>query len=141
MIRHIVEAHGDGYKSYGLVIRFRPNLKPSDQGLNFLTQPHEAMQVAHMVHPAGKVIANHFHNCLPRKTDVCTPEILFVRSGKVKVSIFNNDQKIIDTIVLLSGDVLFQFAGGHGFEMLEESDIVETKLGPYAGDDKEKTKF
>jgi len=30
--------------------------------------------------------------------------------------------------------------GGHGFEMLEASEIVEVKQGPYAGD-QDKTRF
>jgi hypothetical protein len=31
----------------------------------------------------------------------------------------------------VSGDVVLLSRGGHGFEMLEESEIVEVKQGPY----------
>ncbi len=31
-------------------------------------------------------------------------------------------------------------AGGHGFEMLEDAEIIEVQQGPYCGD-KDKTRF
>ena len=33
------------------------------------------------------------------------------------------------------GDVILLCDGGHGFVMLEESEIIEVKQGPYAGED------
>jgi hypothetical protein len=38
------------------------------------------------------------------------------------------------------GDVILLAFGGHGFEMLEESEIIEVKQGPYAGE-ADKTRF
>jgi len=36
--------------------------------------------------------------------------------------------------VLESGDVILLAAGGHGFEVLEEIEMIEVKQGPYAGE-------
>ena len=33
-----------------------------------------------------------------------------------------------------AGDVVLLAYGGHGFEMIEESEIIEVKQGPYAGE-------
>ena len=42
--------------------------------------------------------------------------------------------------MLQGGDVILLAEGGHGFEMLEDSEMVEVKQGPYAGDG-DKTRF
>ena len=41
---------------------------------------------------------------------------------------------------LAAGDVVLLAGGGHGFEVLEEIEMIEVKQGPYAGD-KDKTRF
>ena len=40
----------------------------------------------------------------------------------------------MESRILNAGDVILLAAGGHGFEMLEDSEIIEVKQGPYAGD-------
>ena len=42
--------------------------------------------------------------------------------------------------VLGAGDVILLIAGGHGFEVLEELNMIEVKQGPYVGD-ADKTRF
>ncbi len=41
---------------------------------------------------------------------------------------------------MLPGDVILLASGGHGFEMIEDSEILEVKQGPYTGD-QDKTRF
>jgi hypothetical protein len=41
---------------------------------------------------------------------------------------------------LEAGDVILLASGGHGFEMIEDSEIIEVKQGPYAGE-MDKTRF
>jgi len=36
--------------------------------------------------------------------------------------------------VLNQGDVALLAYGGHGFEMLEDSEMIEVKQGPYVGE-------
>jgi hypothetical protein len=41
--------------------------------------------------------------------------------------------------MLNKGDVILLADGGHGFKMIEDSEIIEVKQGPYAGElDKER---
>ena len=52
----------------------------------------------------------------------------------------NNDKNYLESRILIQGDVVLLSGGGHGFYMLEDSEIIEVKQGPYAGD-KDKTRF
>jgi ABC-type dipeptide/oligopeptide/nickel transport system ATPase subunit len=55
-------------------------------------------------------------------------------------SIFDLDKKFIKSCVLNKGDVVLLSAGGHGFTMLEKSEIIEVKTGPHLGE-LDKTRF
>ncbi len=49
-------------------------------------------------------------------------------------------KKYLKSKILKKGDVILLVNGGHGFEMLEKTEIIEIKQGPYAHD-KDKTRF
>jgi mannose-6-phosphate isomerase-like protein (cupin superfamily) len=69
-----------------------------------------------------------------------TKEVLFIKSGKVRVDFYDDNQKYLESFILQQGDVVLLASGGHGFEMIEASEIIEVKQGPYAGDH-DKTRF
>lgn len=110
-----------------------------EPGIHFLTPDAFAQQLAVMRHPAGKVIASHTHKPVPRVIQQ-TQETLFVRKGQVRVDFYDAQQNYLDSRVLGAGDVVLLASGGHGFEFLEESEVVEVKQGPYVGAD-EKVRF
>ena len=58
----------------------------------------------------------------------------------MKIDFYNNNKDFLDSRVLSSGSVILLALGGHGLEMLEDSEIIEVKQGPYAGD-KDKERF
>ena len=58
----------------------------------------------------------------------------------MKVDFYDVNQKYFDTKILTTGDIILFASGGHGFEMLEQSEIIEVKQGPYMGDH-DKTRF
>lgn len=102
-------------------------------GLHFLTPGDLSQQLAYMRHPAGKVIPPHRHNPAPR-TVPYTTEVLFVKRGKVRVDFYDESQHYLESRILQAGDVILLATGGHGFEALEELEMIEVKQGPYAGD-------
>ena len=102
-------------------------------GIHFFTPNELSQQLAQMKRPAGYVIPSHFHNPLPRAVEY-TKEALFIRKGRMRVDLYDDHQVYVESHVLKTGDVLLLTGGGHGFEMLEETDIVEVKQGPYPGD-------
>ncbi len=108
-------------------------------GIEFFTPNDFSQQLGYMNRPAGYVIAPHVHNPVPREVQF-TKEVLFIRSGKVRVDFYDDDQNYLKSSILNQGDVVLLAFGGHGFEMLEASEIIEVKQGPYAGDG-DKTRF
>lgn len=108
-------------------------------GIHFFTANELSQQLAYMRHPAGKLIDPHVHNPVPREVHY-TQEVLFIKRGKLKVDFYNNDQQYIESRILESGDTILLATGGHGFEMLEETEMLEVKQGPYAGEE-DKTRF
>ena len=108
-------------------------------GIHFFTSGEVSQQLAYMNHPAGKKIEPHIHNPVNREV-VYTQEVLFIKSGKLRVDFYDNNQKYIESRVLNKGDVILLMTGGHGFEVLEEIEMIEVKQGPYLGDS-DKTRF
>jgi hypothetical protein len=108
-------------------------------GISFLTPAGYSQQLGYMRRPAGHCIPPHIHNSVPRAVTF-TREVLFVKSGKVRVDFYNDRCEYVESRVLRVGDVVLLAAGGHGFQMLETSELIEVKQGPYGGDE-DKTRF
>jgi hypothetical protein len=63
-----------------------------------------------------------------------TQEVLYMRKGRVRVDFYREDESYVDSREIFTGDVILLSTGGHGFEMLEESELIEVKQGPYLDD-------
>lgn len=108
-------------------------------GIHFFTPNDLSQQLAYMRHPSGKIIEPHVHNPVNREVQY-TQEVLFIKRGRLRVDFYDNSQKYLESRILEAGDVILLATGGHGFEVLEEVEMVEVKQGPYAGD-QDKTRF
>lgn len=106
----------------------------SKDGIEFFTPSDFSQQLAYMKRPEGYCIPPHVHNPVPREVHY-THEVLFLKSGRVRVDFYQSCETYLKSRVLLPGDVILLCDGGHGFAMLEESEIIEVKQGPYAGED------
>jgi len=109
------------------------------EGIHFFTPNELSQQLAYMHHPAGKIIQPHVHNPVLREVTY-TQEVLFIKKGKLRVDFYNDNQQYLESRILESGDVILLVTGGHGFEVLEEIEMIEVKQGPYVGE-QEKTRF
>lgn len=109
------------------------------EGIYFFTSGEFSQQLGYMNRPQGYVIPPHVHNSVPREV-LFTKEVLFIKSGKVRVDFYDEAQNYLLSRILSQGDVILLAFGGHGFEMLEPSEIIEVKQGPYAGE-ADKTRF
>lgn len=110
-----------------------------EPGIHFFTPPELSQQLAYMRHPQGKTIDAHVHNPVARNVRA-TQEVLFIRKGAVRVDFYSAGREYIGSRVLRGGDTILLASGGHGFEVLEEVEMIEVKQGPYAGDG-DKTRF
>ena len=110
-----------------------------EPGIHFFTPDDLSQQLAFMSHPAGKQIAPHVHNPVPREVHY-TQEVLVLRKGRLRVDFYDQDQTYLESRVLEAGDVILLIEGGHGFEVLEDVEMFEIKQGPYVGE-QDKTRF
>jgi hypothetical protein len=124
-------------KGRTLAVLLRANYQA--EGIQFFTPNDFSQQLGYMNRPQGYVIPPHVHNPVPREVHF-TKEVLFIKSGKVRVDFYDDDQTYLDSRILETGDVLLLAYGGHGFEMLEPTEMIEVKQGPYAGE-LDKTRF
>jgi hypothetical protein len=104
------------------------------EGIQFFTPDDFSQQLGYMQWPAGHRIQAHSHRPVPRQV-TCTHEVLFIKRGRVRADFYDEQQHYRQSRILSQGDVLLLAAGGHGFEMLEPSEIIEVKQGPYGGAD------
>ena len=111
-----------------------------DNGINFITPENFSQQLAYMHHPAGKIIQPHVHKLLKREVSY-TQEVLVIRRGKLRVDFYNPDQVYLVSRVFGAGDTILLASAGHGFEVLEEIEMIEIKQGPYGGGDADKVRF
>lgn len=125
------------YKKEEIAIIIRNSYNKN--GCEFFTPNFYSQQLGYMCHDAGYKIEPHYH--IETSRDVKkTQEVLFIKSGKVKVNFFTTEEVFIQSIILEKGDVILLASQGHGFEMLEKSEMIEVKQGPYQGD-KDKKRF
>lgn len=108
-------------------------------GTHFFTPSDLSQQLGYMQHPAGKTIEPHIHKPMAREVQY-TQEVLLIKRGKLRVDFYNDRQQYIESHILEAGDVILLATGGHGFEVLEEIEMIEIKQGPYIGED-DRTRF
>ncbi len=108
--------------------------KFSAEGIQFFTPQDFSQQLGYMNRPQGYKIPPHSHNEVKREVTL-TNEVLIIKSGKVRVDFYQKNKCYLESKLLFPGDVILLASGSHGFEMLESSEMIEVKQGPYAGTD------
>ena len=96
----------------------------------FPTSPSTSMQVGYLPHLKGSKIEPHFHISNERLIRD-TLEVLFVRKGEIRVDFYNRSNEFALDVTLYANDTILLLEGGHGFEMLENTELIEVKQGPY----------
>jgi mannose-6-phosphate isomerase-like protein (cupin superfamily) len=109
------------------------------KGIHFFTSNDLSQQLAYMRHPVGKIIPPHVHNSVPRQVQY-TQEVLLIKRGKLRVDFYSEERRYLESRLLEAGDTILLVRGGHGFEVLEEVEMIEVKQGPYVGE-QDKTRF
>ena len=118
-----------------IAIVVRKNFKK--EGINFLSEDTFPLQLGVNSYKKGYKINGHFH----QKREVMVnniQEVIYFKSGSALVKLFDVNKKLVDSVSLSAGDLIFFVDGGHGFEMTEDSTFIEIKQGPYFGKDKDK---
>lgn len=103
-----------------------------EDGIHFFTPDNFSQQLGYMSRPGGYMIAPHVHRPVPRVVEF-TKEVIILKSGRVRVDFYDDDKNYLESRVLEPGDVILLARGGHGFQMLADSEMLEVKQGPYVG--------
>lgn len=107
-------------------------------GIAFFSPDNFSQQLGYLKHGKGYKIPAHVH-ILHERGVKYTQETLFIKKGHIRVNFYNDDKAYLTSRELKTGDTVLLASGGHGFEFLEESEMIEVKQGPYCGDqDKER---
>ena len=111
------------------------------KGLNFITPDELFVQVGSWWYDKGRKLDSHIHKEFDR-TATRTQETIYVKQGSVKVLLFTEKEKFFQDYILYQGDLAVFGYGGHGYEILEDdTQIIESKNGPFVSVDKDKKKF
>ena len=108
-------------------------------GIEFFTPNDFSQQLGYMKRKKGYQIEPHIHNFVSREI-MLTQEVLFIKSGKVRVDLYDDHKKYYESRILNCGDIILLANSGHGILVLEESEIIEVKQGPYLEKD-DKVRF
>ena len=98
----------------------------------FITPADYKQQVGFVTRAAGESVTAHRHLPLDRHI-IGTSEVLFVRRGRMIARLYDDRRALVAMRTLEAGDVILLVSGGHGFEMLEDTVLLEVKQGPYTG--------
>lgn len=103
------------------------------EGIEFFTPDDFSQQIAFISYKTGHIIPAHTHNVVKRDIHF-THETLFIKKGKLKINFYDTEKNYLESRILGPGDVILLAGGGHGFEFLENVEMIEVKQGPYLGD-------
>ena len=100
------------------------------EGINFLSPNEYPLQLGFMTRPKGYQVVPHIHNPVNRNT-IGTQEVLFIKSGEIRIDFYSFEQVFLESRKLSSGDIILLAGAGHGIEVLQEASIIEVKNGPF----------
>ena len=111
------------------------------EGLNFITNDNLYIQVGSWWYQKDKNLAKHKHNIVSREANI-TQEMVYVKSGSMLATIFDQEMNFIEEIILKEGDMAIMAFGGHGYKILEDNTkIIEAKNGPFLSVEVDKIKY
>ena len=109
-----------------------------EEGICFYTSDDNALQVGKHHYAKGKEIKAHKHCPVRIERYESFQEVLYLEEGKVKITFYSDDGRGIDTRILRKGDTILLREGGHGFEFLEKTMMLEVKQGPHTPESRER---
>lgn len=97
------------------------------------TQPDEPLQLVTLKHPKGAYLLAHMHTPKKRTTNNLQ-ECLIVKKGKILIDLYSPNKILFKKVTLQSGDIFILQNGGYGIHLLENSELIELKNGPFLED-------
>ncbi len=120
-----------------LAVLVKQNSSTKDK--DFHTEHSSELQIATFNLKKDNNIQRHFHEKQERKV-YSTSEVIILQSGKMKITIYDSDLNKVEDFLVEPGDIVALVDGGHEIEILEDSNFIEVKQGPYF-EEKDKKRF
>lgn len=116
--------------------------KYSKKGINFFTPPEFSQQLGYINYKKDHEIIPHYHKKVSRIINQ-TNEVLFIKKGRIRIDFFSgkSKKKYFGSRILKKGDTILIAAGGHGFKVLSDCEMIEVKQGPFLSTELDKNKF
>ena len=128
-------------KENNRVLAIAHSEKDWQKGLDFLTPADLYVQVGTWWYDKGTTLDAHRHNDYER-VSTRTHETVYVKQGKLRVLLYDEDDNYLTDFVLNHGDLVVLAYGGHGYQVLEDdTQVIESKNGPFTDVDRGKTRF
>lgn len=109
------------------------------EGIEFITDGNSLLEFGLMKYKSGHKIQPHIHKPFKRVT-FGTNEVIFIKKGRVLIDFFDENRNYICSKTLNKDDWVILLKGGHGFKILDNSELVEVKNGPYVNNN-DKVRF
>jgi len=111
------------------------------EGLDFLTPNELFIQVGTWWYDKGRKLDSHIHHDFKRTAER-TQECVYVKQGSMRVLLYSETKDFLEDFIVKEGDLAIFAYGGHGYEILEDNtQIIESKNGPFISVEADKTKF
>tara|TARA_B100000579_G_C22387002_1_gene645481 strand:+ start:346 stop:651 length:306 start_codon:yes stop_codon:yes gene_type:complete len=99
------------------------------------------VQVGSWWYDKGKMLDKHIHHDFERSA-MRTQESVYVKKGSMRVTLYTEELEEFKEYDLFEGDLAVFAYGGHGYEILEDdTQIIESKNGPFVDVETDKNKF
>ena len=117
------------YKNRLLALIVRSQYRKK-KGINFFTPYESTQQFGYMKHSKNHMIKPHLHK--KRVTKILyTTEVVLLLKGLLRVDFYNLFKKYLFSKIIKKNDIIMLVHGGHGFKILEDTEMLEIKQGPY----------
>ena len=126
------------YEDEHIASIIRPLL--SKDGLSFLTDEDDYIQVGIWNYKKDLTLPAHYHNEFSREA-LKTNAVVYVVKGDIDCNLFTEEGKHIKSVNIKEQELIVLFNAAHEYKINEDSIIVETKNGPYFGPEKDRVRI
>ena len=113
----------------------RSNIKVDQT--TFFSDASSSFQFGLVSHEKGYEEKPHYHKTFDRKIMDCQ-QMLFVQFGKVEVIFYDELKNQISSSILNQGDSINIIKGIHAIKMIENSQCITVKQGPFISPEEDK---
>lgn len=103
----------------------------------FFSPPESSFQFGLLAHGAEYQEPPHYHQPFSRQIDDLQ-QMFVVQRGVVGVSLYNDDGRLLQEVILAAGDAIVLIHGVHAIRVIEEMQAISVKQGPFLGDARDK---